>query len=263
MFKKLFFLLGSAFLLGACSEEKGKNPSKASEGLKPVIVMGTSADMPPFEFYKTHDSQIEIIGFDIAVAQEITRELGLELQIKDIDFSGLLPSLQAGRVDFVLASMSPTPERRKSVAFSIPYLTLPLSVMSKGAPSIRSDRDLSGKKIGVQLGSTHEQFMRTKAEKDSSIKVISLNKLGELVQELISERLDAILMETKTARSFQKIHPDLLVTVLENNTVEFAVAFPKGSPWVEKFNQAIKKIHSSGRLEELKAAWFSDYKNGR
>lgn len=112
----------------------------------------------------------------------------------------------------------------------------------------------------MQLGSTHEQFARDVASRDKTVKVRSLNKLTELVQELISGRLDVLIMETKTAKAFQNITPSLKVGALDDNTVSFAIAFPKESKWRDKFNTAIESLQRSGQLDRIKARWFSDYK---
>ena len=246
-------LLPLVFFLTGCSDDQ----SSADNGKLPQIIMGTSADMPPFEFYKA----AQIVGYDIDIAKAIATEMGLDLQVRDMDFSALIPALQSGRADFVMASMTPTPEREKAIDFSEAYLTLPLAAVTLTHAAVHSEKGLSGKKIGVQLGSTHEQFARDVASRDKTIKIHSLNKLAELIQELISGRIDVVIMETKTAKSFQKVNKDLKVSELEDNTVSFAMAFPKGSEWREKFNAALKKLHESGRLDEIRANWFSDYKN--
>ncbi|NRA90313.1 MAG: transporter substrate-binding domain-containing protein, partial [Simkaniaceae bacterium] len=98
-----FFLLPLGLVLMGCSEDKGAT----SDEKLPQIVMGTSADMPPFEFYKAS----KIVGYDIDIARAIAEELELDLQVRDMDFSALIPSLQSKRVEFAMASMTPTPER--------------------------------------------------------------------------------------------------------------------------------------------------------
>ena len=247
------FLLPLGVFVTSCSDDH----SSTDADKKPQIIMGTSADMPPFEFYEAS----QIIGYDIDVARAIATEIGMTLQVRDMDFSALVPALQSGRVNFVMASMTPTPDRLKAIDFSEPYLILPLAAVTLTHAAVNSEKGLGGKKIGVQLGSTHEQFAREVASRDKTVKVHSLNKLAELIQELISGRIDVVIMETKTAKSFQNVNKDLRVSELEDNTVSFAIAFPKESTWREKFNSALKTLHMSGRLDEIRAKWFSDYKD--
>ncbi len=245
---KMLAIFAAVFMSSGCDDSANNDEQNIQ------IVMGTSADMPPFEFYKGSD----IVGYDIDVAKAIAVEIGIKLAVRDMDFSALVPALQSGRVDMVLASMTPTPERRQVIDFSKPYLTLPLVVITRDDVSIKSVADLASKKIGVQLGSTHEQFAKDLASKDKSISVHSLNKLAELIQELKIGRVDAVVMETKTAKSFQKMNENLQLVPLDERTVSFAVAFPKDSKWQEKVNASIEKLHIAGRFEEIRQKWFSN-----
>lgn len=233
----------------------GCSDDQSPEANQTHLIMATSADMPPFEFYK----HAKIVGYDIDVAKAVAQKLGLELHIRDMDFSALIPALKAGRSDIALASMTPTTERKKSVDFSESYLSLPLAVVSTGESKITTEKDLGGRKIGVQNGSTHEQFAKGLVSKDSTIEVKSFNKLSDLVQELTAGRLDVVIMETKTARSFQKSTPSLHVSTLEGQTVFFAIALPKDSLLRPKINEALKELQASGRLDEIQRAWFSDH----
>lgn len=95
------------------------------------LVMVTSADYPPYEFRDTATGKNEIIGFDVDIAKRITQELGYDLEIRDSDFNGLIPALQAGRADFVMAGMTPTPERKKNVDFSDIYYEAKIQLLPK------------------------------------------------------------------------------------------------------------------------------------
>lgn len=105
-----------------------------------VLTMATSADYPPYEFVKTEAGTEEIVGFDVDIARHIAEELGYELQITNMDFNGLIPALQAGRADIVMAGMTPTEERKQNAAFSDIYydakqvIVFPVSVAIKPRP---------------------------------------------------------------------------------------------------------------------------------
>lgn len=250
----LSLLLSSLVLLSGCSDSNDDEKVRQKE--KDTLVLGTSADMPPFEFYRSGGSSTAIVGFDIDVAGKIAEKLGKNLHTLDMDFSGLIPALKSGRVDFVMASMTPTPDRLKVVEFSENYLSLPVAVLSRPGVLIRQQNDLEGKKAGVQLGSSHEEYLK-EVEKDlKDFIVLPMNKLGDIVQELKSGRIDAAIMETKVAREFQKNNPELQVTVLEGKTVDFAIALPMGSPYIKSINQAIEELRTSGELAKLQKKWF-------
>lgn len=248
----LLALFVPLIFISGCGDNEDKTES---------IIMGTSADMPPFEFYNTGGGAPQIIGFDIDIANAIGVEIGMAVRVQEMDFSALIPSLQSGRTDFVMASMTPTPARKRNIDFSEPYLVLPIAAVTISSTPVTTEKELGGKSVGVQLGSSHEQFVRDVATKDKTVKVISLNKLNELIQELKTDRIDVVIMETKTARSFQKINPELVISAIDSESVEFAVAFRKNSPWIEKFNNAINRLHTSGALENIRSKWFSENNN--
>lgn len=76
--------------------------------------MGTSADYPPFEYIDTAKGDSEAIGFDVDLAKAIGKKLGYDVQVKDMEFGGLIPALQSNKVDLVLAGMTPTEKRKRT-----------------------------------------------------------------------------------------------------------------------------------------------------
>ncbi|MBR5866998.1 MAG: transporter substrate-binding domain-containing protein, partial [Spirochaetaceae bacterium] len=101
----------------------GQTDVSAMEKIKAngKIILGTSADYPPYEFHALIDGKDTIVGFDISIAEEIAKDLGVQLEIKDMNFDGLLAALVSGNVDFVISGMTPTEERKQNVDFSDIY----------------------------------------------------------------------------------------------------------------------------------------------
>lgn len=242
----------SFLLLSGCSDER-KTPETEKK-----LVMGTTADNPPFEFHKTASGTDQLVGFDVDVAKAIAETLGFTLEISDMEFSGLIPALQAGRVDFVMALMTPTEERRKNADFSDTYFISQIAVISPKGKEFRSEADLDRKKIGAQLASTNEKVLKEIAQKRGTIEVISLNKLGDLIQEVRSGRIDGVVVESLPAKAFVEANPDLTYSLLEEHQTHFAIAFPKGSPWVASFNEALQKLKTSGRMEQIMRTWLKN-----
>ena len=120
-----FALILIVSMFSACS-----NGEEKATGKKKVLVMGTSADYKPYEYVEASKSD-EIIGFDVDVAKYIGKELGYEVKVKDMDFGGLLASLSSGKVDFVMAGMTPTAERKNNVDFTDIYFVAKNMVVSK------------------------------------------------------------------------------------------------------------------------------------
>ncbi|MER2173444.1 MAG: transporter substrate-binding domain-containing protein, partial [Carnobacterium sp.] len=125
---------------------------------KGTLVIGTSADFPPYEFHSTVDGKDTIVGMDISIAQKIAEDLGVELKIEDIGFDSLLPALESEKVDMVISGMSPTEERRQSVDFSDVYYTGGQNIVVRETDKeiYTNTDDLTGLKVGVQTGSLQE-----------------------------------------------------------------------------------------------------------
>ncbi len=221
------------------------------------LVMGTSADYPPYEFRDTASGKNEIIGFDVEIAKYITKQLNYTLEIKDMDFNGLLPALQAKRVDFVMAGMTPTEERKKSVDFTDIYFEAKNTIIALKGSNLKKVEELVGKGVGVQLGSIQEGDMKKAAEKIKGINLKPLNKIGDLIQEIKSKRLDAAIVEDTVAKGYIAANPDLEFNVIPSDGPSgSAIAFPKGSPLVKPFNDVLTQMKQKGEVETLVKRWF-------
>lgn len=219
--------------------------------------MVTSPDYPPYEFYDTSSGSKEIVGFDVDIAKYIAKELGFELKINETNFDGLIPAIQAKKADFVMAGMTPTPERTKSVDFSILYYDAKDTILSLKGKNLTKAEQLSGLKVGVQLGSIQEGNLKEILKKVKNIQIVSLNKIPEIIQEVKSKRLDAAIIEDTVATGFKASNPDVEFNVLPSEGASgAAVAFPKGSANVEDFNKVLKKMKESGEIDKLATKWF-------
>lgn len=235
------------------------HPTLASSVGKETLTMITSPDYPPYEFYQTQDGERKIVGFDIDIANYIGKELGFKLKIAQSDFNGLIPALQANRADFVMAGMTPTPQRRQNVDFSIIYYEAKDTIVASKSSNLTKPEDLSGKIVGVQLGTIQEQNAKQIAEKVPNLQLKQLNKVPELVQEIKAGRIDAAIVEDTVALGFVKANSDLQFNVIPSieNASGSAIAFPKGSQLVKPFNNVLRKMKNNGELERLSKKWFS------
>ncbi|MGL4502013.1 MAG: transporter substrate-binding domain-containing protein, partial [Planktothrix sp.] len=161
-FKYLLFLfLTTLVILGIITSHHP--PIFAQEkpsGTTKTLIMATSPDYPPYQFKDTATSGDKIVGFDVDIAEYITQQLGYDLKINGIDFNGLIPALTAKRADFVMAGMTPTPERKKNVAFSDIYFEAKNTIVSLNTKNYTDPEQLKGKKVGVQLGSIQQEAVK-------------------------------------------------------------------------------------------------------
>jgi len=216
------------------------------------LTMGTSADYKPFEFHDTSGGTDKIVGFDIDIAQRLAQELGFQLEIKDMDFNGLIPALQGGRVDFVMAGMTPTPERRKNIDFSDIYYTAQNTIIAKKERNFATTADLKGKTVGAQLGSLQQEV----AQKIAGANVVTRNRVPDLIQEIIAGRIDAAIVEDAIARPYAAVYANLNFAVIPNKEGGSAIAFAKGSNLVQPFNKVIAKMKQDGSMDALAKKWF-------
>lgn len=215
-----------------------------------TLVMGVTADYPPFEFIKDK----KIVGFDIDLAHEIAKKLHYKIYIKDMDFDALIPALHAGRVDFVMSGMTKTPEREKSIDFSLPYYTPTFAIVYRKEHPLQSVQDFANKIIAVQLGSTMENFLKEELAK-TPMDIITLTRTPTMIQELKVGRVDGVLIEESQAKQFLKKYSELDYSLIQETEDGVAAAFPKGSKLKAQFNEALIKLRDSGKLDELKKKW--------
>ncbi|WP_186440447.1 MULTISPECIES: ABC transporter substrate-binding protein/permease [Planktothrix] len=226
-----------------------ENPS----GTTKTLVMATSPDYPPYEFKDTATSGEKIVGFDVDIAEYITKQLGYNLTVVGMDFNGLIPALTAKRADFVMAGMTPTPDRKKNVEFSDIYFEAKNTIVSLQDKNYKNPDQLKGKKVGVQLGSIQQEAVKNW----QGVIAVPLNKTSDIIQELNSKRLDAGVLENTIVKGYIAANPGLVYNEVPNTEeAGSAIAFPKGSPLVQPFNEVIQQMKASGKIEQLAKKWF-------
>jgi arginine/lysine/histidine transporter system substrate-binding protein len=217
---------------------------------EPVIKLGTSPDYPPFEYKKDG----EVVGFDIALVKAIAEKLDIKLEIQELEFGGLIPALQSGKVDFIASGLTVTPERSANVDFSYVYYQTSIVGIAKEGVDIGS---LDNKKIGAQLGSIMESFAKDKQNELSNINIVSLGNNLHLLQELKLGRIDVLLLEEGQVKEILGANPGLIAHVFPKSGDGYAMAFRKGSELKDKFNQAIGDLKKEGSIEKIADIWFN------
>lgn len=244
---RVFCLCISLVFLAACGRES------TQEAQEPIVVI-TSPDSPPFEFKDTAHAGDQVIGFDMDVVHKLGELLGRPIKIIEGEFSTLIPSLQSGRADMAIAYFSVTEERKKSIDFSDPYYTSKKDLLVLETSLITSEKDLEGKKLGVQLGSASEMMAQKWEKEMPNLSLVSLNKIGDLVQELKNGRIQAVLAEDVVVKKVATSTTGLKVINLNNPGDSLAIAFPKGSPLVAPVNNALKKMKSD--ISQFAVKWM-------
>lgn len=214
------------------------------------LILGTSADWPPFEYV---DEKGNIVGIDIEIAKKIAEHLGVELEIKDMKFAALIEALKNGLIDIIIADMTPTAEREKQVDFSIPYYfskgNAVITLKGKGFTSIE---DLYGKKIGVQLGTIQEEWAKENLE--GKAEITSYDRVyPEMVMVLKRGDIDAIIVGDIIANVLIKKDPELVIAFYVGAaSTGGAVAVPEGAEDLKyEVNKVIESLLESGEMEKI------------
>ena len=165
------------------------------------LVLGTSADYAPFEFHTEINGTDTIVGFDISIAQYMAEQLGVELEIVDMSFDNLLISLNKGDFDIVLAAMSSNEERAKAVDFSNEYYLSNnvILVQKQNADKYTTKESLQGVSMAAQKGTVCETRAKELAGESS---VVSLVKVQDMVSELLSGKVEAVLLDKPVASGY-------------------------------------------------------------
>ncbi len=189
---KFLFLIVLFFFLVGCHRTPQEKPLR----------VGMDLSYPPFEMI---DAQGEPDGVSVVMAHALSDYLHRPLEIENIPFVGLLPSLQTGKIDLVISSMTDTPERRKSIAFSIPYLTIGLGALIQQDADINSIEDLnrSGIKVAVRQGTTGQLWAQKNLTHST---ILVFDQEAAAVLEVLQKKVDAFLYDEMSVWKHQHEH---------------------------------------------------------
>ena len=230
------------------------NANDGDDDAMTKLVLGTSADYAPFEFmYPDESGEMVYGGIDVSVAQYIADEMGVELQVENMGFDYLLTSLDKGDFDIVLAAMEATPDRLENADFSDPYYTdVPPAILVKAdkADQYKTLADFNGKSIGAQTATTKLDMVNEM----EGVNPVALQSVLDLVNELVYDKVDAILVDGGVAKQYAEANPDLVIADASAELGEpapYCVAVQKGDPkgLLPAINAAIAKMNEANMLE--------------
>lgn len=260
-FMKMVLGTMSVLALAACGNTSESADSAATAGSSALqeikdsgkLVIGTCADYPPYEWHLIKDGKDEIIGFDIDIAQAIADELGVELEIKDMDFDGLIPALSTGKIDMIIAGMNPTEERKQSVDFTDIYYTQKdaLVIKSEDAENIQSESDLKKASLATQKATIQETYL---LENFPDAALQSVPKWNTAILSLVTGKVDAVLMVETVAKQYVEQNEGLEIAGFDvaSTPNESAIAVAKDNKdFLDAVNDILDEMKESGQIEEL------------
>lgn len=217
-----------------------------------TLIIGTSADFPPFAFTDTNH---ELTGFDIAIAKEVGKRLGMTTDIQDMRFDLLLPELQMGHIHMIAAGLTPTPERAQNVLFTKPYISAnPLVVVSLATNPIDSIEELKNKEVIVNTGYSADTYLAQFPD----INLTRLNTIAEAFAVLDKGGATAFVTASNTLKPvFEKLDKQRFKTfILPQSDETNALAISKRYDYLlPKIQKALDDMQADGTIDALKQEW--------
>ncbi len=250
----MLLALVMALSLVACGQKADDNKTDDNSDTKTTLVVGTSADYAPFEFmYPDESGEMVYGGIDVSVAQYVADEMGLTLQVENMSFDNLLTSLDKGDFDMVLAAMEATPDRLENADFSDPYYTdVPPALLVKAANvnQYKTLADLNGKSVGAQTATTKLDVVNG----IEGATPVPLASVLDLVNELVYDKVDAILVDGGVAAEYAAANPELVIADASSElgaAAPYCIAVAKGDPkgLLPDINAAIAKLTAENKIE--------------
>ncbi|HHT7803722.1 MULTISPECIES: transporter substrate-binding domain-containing protein [unclassified Streptococcus] len=244
----------ASLALAACGSSNSDQTTLEKIEDKGTLVVALNPEFPPFEYKQLIDGKDTIVGADIELAKAIGEELGVEVEFSPMSFSNVLASVQKGTADVGISGISATEERAKTYDFSEAYYQSvnKMIVKKDDAAKYSKAEDFASVTIGTQKGSIQESVAK-EAFADSSI--LSLEKNGDLIQQLKSGQLDGVIFEEPIAKAYVGSNPDLQIVDMDIETTisdSYAVAMPKGSAELKaKIDKVVKELVESGKMSDF------------
>ena len=220
------------------------------------FVIGMDATYPPFEML---DEKGDFSGVGADMGRALAAELGREVEFRNINFDGLITALKSGSIDCVISSMTANEERRKSIAFSEPYVKTGIALLVSAKSTVKTADDLKapGRKIVVRLGTTGESYAR---EFLKAAQIVALDSDTACVLEVTKGGVDAWIYDQLSVMRYHTQQPDSTRVLLKPLREEvWAVALKKGDDALrEKVNAFLKKYRSEGGFKKLADKYLAE-----
>ncbi len=233
---RLAFMLSLALLVASCAKSN-------------KLVIGMDATYPPFEVV---NEKGEFTGVSVEMGRELAKHLGREVEFRNINFDGLIAALKSGSIDCVISSMTANDERRKSIAFSDPYVKTGLALLASKDSTVQSFEDLKapGRRVVVRIGTTGEQFARKYLPQAT---LVNLDSDTACVLEVVKGGVDSWVYDQLSLMNYHERHPDTTRAMLKPVQEEvWAIGLRQEDEGLRKnINEFLAKFRAEGGFTKL------------
>ena len=259
--KKLLTVLVVALCLSTALFAQAASETGVDNSLQKVLdagkfVLGLDDSFPPMGY---RDENNEIVGYDIDLAKEVSKRLGVEFVAQPIDWNAKEQELNTGNIDCIWNGFTVTPEREKQMAFSAPYLNNAQVVVVKGDSPVTKLADLKGANVGVQAGSSAQNAIEGTPEFASNIKnLVEFKENLTALMDLEIGGVDAVAMDlfvaadniNRSGKDFKILDETLADEV-------YAIGFRKNDIALrDKVDEILLEMAADGTIAEISTAWF-------
>ncbi|MBT2639993.1 MULTISPECIES: amino acid ABC transporter substrate-binding protein [unclassified Bacillus (in: firmicutes)] len=269
--KKLSFLLililTAVLLISGCGgqekDDKVLQGNDATEEENSVLakvekegklLVGTEGTYPPFTF---HDKDGNLTGFDVDIAKEVAKRLGVQAEFKETQWDAMFAGLDAKRFDMVANQVGIKPEREEKYLFSSPYITsTAVLIAHEDNNELKGFEDLKGKKAAQSMTSNYADIAR-----ENGAEIVGVDGFNQSIELILSKRVDATINENLSFLDFKKAKPDAKVKIIaeSEDASKSGLMFRKDSDTlVEAVNGALADMIADGTYDKISLKWFDE-----
>lgn len=215
----------------------------------------TDPSFVPFEMMDQDSG--EMVGFDMDIINEVAERAGFEVNLRTMDFNGIIPAVQTGNVDIAIAGITITDERAEIVDFSDPYYDSGLRLLvGADDDSIETVEDLEGKTIATKIGSTSYDYLQENL--GDSAEITPYPGSSDMYMALLGGSADAVFYDAPNVGYFSQTQGEgrarTVGPLYEGQ--QYGIVLVKDSEWVEPVNEALASMKEDGTYDEIHTKWF-------
>ncbi|MFT5873598.1 MAG: polar amino acid transport system substrate-binding protein [Clostridium sp.] len=255
-FKLLMVAMLATATLTACRSTPTTDNSLTDIKEKKELIIGLDDNFPPMGF---RDNSGEIVGFDIDMANEVGKRMGVKVTFKPVEWDGVILSLNNKDIDAIWNGLTITDKRKEQIAFSKAYLQNKQIIIVGSKSTISKKSDLNDKTVGLQMGSSSETALAKDSSLTNSLKKIKkYSNNTEALLDLNAGRIDAVIVDEVVGRYYANKKPDDYKVLDEDLGIEdYGVGIRKTDTSLTKeIDRLLNEIKNDGTADTISKKWF-------
>ena len=220
---------------------------------KTKLVVGTSVDFPPYEYYDGD----QIVGIEVEMMEKIAEKLDMDFELVDMSFDSIIAAVVSHKIDIGMSGFTVTEERKQSVDFSVSYIKAKQSIVVPEGSPITTVDDLYAEgatyAVGVQNSTTGDLYITEDVEtKGLKLDIQRFNKYPDIIAALKSGKLECAIIDDQVAKAFVEENSDLKMLDTAYADEDYALCMSKeNSELLEKINQALEEMIADGSMQAI------------